>query len=142
MLRAESINGQLEGTIGATTKTQDSNTFVNADDLQISDMGSMGNFMGGKRNSRDENMTQMPNNKNNNRPQMQNNKQSFSNSRPEINMDKNSNNQKPQNFGGNRENSEMPRGFDSTTLKLLTVYIGILIGGLVIVTCFTRRRKK
>ena len=197
MLRAESINGQLEGSIGATTDTQDSNTFVNAEDLQISDMGSMGNFMGGKRNSRDENMTQMPNNKNNNRPQMQNNKdndisqipnnrnenasqmpnnrnenvpqtpnngnndtsqmpnnrdtnrpqmqnnkQSFSNNRPEMNMDKNSNNQTPQNFGGNRENSEMPLGFDSTTLKLLTVYIGILIGGLVIVTCFTRRRKK
>ena len=201
MLRAESINGQLEGSIGATTDTQDSNTFVNAEDLQISDMGSMGNFMGGKRNSRDENMTQMPNNKNNNRPQMQNNKdndisqipnnrnenasqmpnnrnenvpqtpntkdndtsqmpnnrdnnrpqmqnnkdnnkQSFSNSRPEMNMDKNSNNQKPQNFGGNRKNSEMPGRSNNTNLKLLVLCIGILVGGLVIVTCFTRRRKK
>ena len=146
MLRAESINGQLEGSIGATTDTQDSNTFVNAGDLQISDMGSMGNFMGGKRNSMNENMPQMPNNRDNNRPQMQNNKdnnkQSFSNSRPEMNMDKNSNNQKPQNFGGNRENSEMPGRSNNTNLKLLVLCIGILVGGLVIVTCFTRRRKK
>ena len=58
MLRAKSISGQLDGSIGATNDTQDSSTLVNADDLQISDMGSMGNFMGGD-------MPQMPNDKGN-----------------------------------------------------------------------------
>ena len=47
MLRAESIRGQLDGNIGAITDTQDISTLVNADDLQISDMGTMDNFMGG-----------------------------------------------------------------------------------------------
>lgn len=41
LLRAESITKQLDGTIGSTSDTQDTSTFVNADDIQISDMGSM-----------------------------------------------------------------------------------------------------
>jgi len=47
LLRAESISGQLEGTIGATSDTQESDTLIDAGDLQINDMGSMGNAMGG-----------------------------------------------------------------------------------------------
>ena len=48
LLRAESITKQLEGTIGSTSDTQDTSTFVNADDIQISDMGSMnGDGQGG-----------------------------------------------------------------------------------------------
>lgn len=42
LLRAESIRGQLDGTIGVTSETQNSDTFIDAGDLQISDMGSMG----------------------------------------------------------------------------------------------------
>ena len=49
MLRAESIRGQLDGSIGATTDTQNSSTLVNADNLQINDMGTMDNFSGVKR---------------------------------------------------------------------------------------------
>lgn len=51
ILRAESIRKQLDGSIGKTTDTQDRSTFVNADDLQISAMGSMGRSMGGDRTS-------------------------------------------------------------------------------------------
>ena len=47
LLRAESIRGQLDGTIGATSKTQNSDTFIDAGDLQITDMGSMDNGMKG-----------------------------------------------------------------------------------------------
>mgnify|MGYP002771337946 CR=1 FL=1 len=48
LLRAKSIQGQLEGTIGSTTETQtDKNGFIDAGNIQISDMGSMGDF-GGK----------------------------------------------------------------------------------------------
>ncbi len=47
LLRAESITGQLDGAIGSTSDTQDDDTLIDAGDLQIADMGSMGNTMGG-----------------------------------------------------------------------------------------------
>ena len=47
LLRAESIRGQLDGIIGATSKTRNSDTFIDAGDLQITDMGSMDNGMKG-----------------------------------------------------------------------------------------------
>ncbi|TGY98357.1 spore coat protein CotH [Petralouisia muris] len=48
LLRAESITGQLNGTIGLTSDTQKSDTLVDAGDLQITDMGSMNHAMGGR----------------------------------------------------------------------------------------------
>jgi len=42
MLRAESVCGQLEGKIGATSETQEADTLIDAGDMQITDMGSMG----------------------------------------------------------------------------------------------------
>ncbi len=48
LLRAQSISGQLDGTIGSTSDTQDSSTLVDASNLQISDMGSMNNNAGGQ----------------------------------------------------------------------------------------------
>lgn len=47
LLRAESIRGQLNGSIGSTSDTQDESTFVDTGDLEISDMGSMNHSMGG-----------------------------------------------------------------------------------------------
>lgn len=41
LLRAESVRGQLDGSIGSTADTQAPGTFIDADNLQISDMGSM-----------------------------------------------------------------------------------------------------
>lgn len=49
LLRAESIRGQLDGTIGSTSDTQQSDTLIDAGDLQINDMGSMDNTMNGRR---------------------------------------------------------------------------------------------
>lgn len=46
LLRAESIEGQLNGTIGSTSETQKNETLIDAGDLQISDMGTMQNSMG------------------------------------------------------------------------------------------------
>lgn len=67
ILRAESIAGQLDGSIGTTGDTQDSNTFIKAENLQIDDMGSMGNMKGGDKmpmdgdkRLMDDNMPQMP----------------------------------------------------------------------------------
>ncbi|MDO4311938.1 MAG: CotH kinase family protein [Eubacteriales bacterium] len=47
LLRAESINGQLDGAIGSTSDTQSSDTLIDAGSLTISDMGSMNGGMGG-----------------------------------------------------------------------------------------------
>lgn len=48
ILRAESVSGQLDGTIPATTEGQTgSNALVDASSVTISDMGSMGRGMGG-----------------------------------------------------------------------------------------------
>ena len=49
LLRAESVSGQLDGTIPSTSDGQsvDSSTLIDASELNVSDMGSMGNTMGG-----------------------------------------------------------------------------------------------
>jgi len=47
MLRAKSIRGQLHGEIGVTSDTQEGNTLIDAKELTISDMGSMGMGMNG-----------------------------------------------------------------------------------------------
>ncbi len=41
LLRAESIEAQLNGTIGSTSETQDPSTLIETGDMQISDMGEM-----------------------------------------------------------------------------------------------------
>lgn len=48
LLRAESVNGQLDGTIPSTSdgQSEDNSTLIDAGDLVISAMGSMGNTMG------------------------------------------------------------------------------------------------
>ena len=46
LLRAESVKGQLNGTIGTTTDTQKSETLIDASDIDVSSMGTMGS-MGG-----------------------------------------------------------------------------------------------
>lgn len=51
LLRAESIKGQLSGEIGSTSETQQSDTLVDAGDINISDMGSMSSA-DGRQNSK------------------------------------------------------------------------------------------
>lgn len=48
LLRAASVDGQLNGTIPSTSEgqAQDSSTLVDASELTVADMGSMGNAMG------------------------------------------------------------------------------------------------
>lgn len=47
-LRAESVKAQLEGIIGSTSDTQDEGELIDAGDIKISDMGSMGAFENGR----------------------------------------------------------------------------------------------
>ncbi|MBO5184631.1 MAG: CotH kinase family protein [Clostridia bacterium] len=62
LLRAKSISGQLDGTIGSTTETQKSDTLIDAGNIQISAMGSMRNTMGGGMNRPGNNMQSSQNN--------------------------------------------------------------------------------
>lgn len=50
LLRAESVKGQLDGTIGSTSDTQKTDTLIDASHINTSDMGSMGGGMGGGMN--------------------------------------------------------------------------------------------
>lgn len=56
LLRAKSVRGQLDGTIGSTSDTQESSSLIDAGDLQISDMGSMMNGAGKDRGRPDDGM--------------------------------------------------------------------------------------
>lgn len=47
LLRAESVKGQLNGTIGSTSATQKEETLIDASHINTSDMGSMGGGKGG-----------------------------------------------------------------------------------------------
>ena len=97
LLRAESISGQLEGTIGATSDTQKSETLIDAGDLQINDMGSMGNTMGGGKDKF---------NGNTQKPQTDNNADSNSKENSDT-----GNTTTPQMPGGNMQSGQMPGGF-------------------------------
>lgn len=55
LLRAESVNAQMSGIIASTSDDQDKETFIDASNLSISDMGSMG---GGINFSADQSETQ------------------------------------------------------------------------------------
>lgn len=50
LLRGESVQAQLEGSLGSTSQTQKDSDLVNADHLNLSDMGSMGDGFGGDQN--------------------------------------------------------------------------------------------
>lgn len=73
LLRAESVNSQLNGTIASTSDNQDKETFIDASNLSVSDMGSMGGGQGGGMNRPDNNgQGQMPDMKNPNTSDEQN----------------------------------------------------------------------
>lgn len=59
LLRAQSVSAQLDGTIGSTSDTQKNDTLIDAGDIQINDMGSMNNTMGGGKDKLNGN-TQKP----------------------------------------------------------------------------------
>ncbi|MGN1399762.1 MAG: CotH kinase family protein [Erysipelotrichaceae bacterium] len=65
LLRAESVNAQLNGTIASTSDQQDNETLIDASALSISDMGSMDGGQGGGMDRPDQNgQGQMPENGN------------------------------------------------------------------------------
>ena len=49
LLRAQSISEQLKGTIGSTSDTQESDSLINADNINVNEMGSMKNSDGNEK---------------------------------------------------------------------------------------------
>lgn len=60
LLRAESISGQLNGTIGSTSDTQSTDTLIDAGEMVITDMGSMNNTMDRGGMTKPDDAMQMP----------------------------------------------------------------------------------
>ena len=106
LLRAKSISGQLDGTIGSTSDTQETDTLIDAGYMQIDAMGSMGNMMGGN--------MQRPQNDGNSSDDSESsdNNSSGNNGMPQM-PGGFGGGQMPDNFGG----GQMPGGFDGGQMQ-------------------------
>ncbi len=103
LLRAESISGQLDGSIGSTSDAQEQSTLVDASSLQISDMGTMGNDAGGGGAGGDA--PQMPDNNGDNAPP----------DLPTGGFDGNFDGTPPTKPGGDTTGSDTTTSFDSSS---------------------------
>lgn len=83
LLRAESVKGQLDGSIGSTSDTQKTETLIDADSLNISDMGSMGD-MGGKGGFGDKQRPQGDSENQTDKPESENSDENSNSSRPQM----------------------------------------------------------
>jgi len=132
-LRAESISGQLNGTIGSTSDTQKSETLIDAGDMQINDMGSMGNTVGGGKDQFNGDMqkpqtdTQKPSNQ---MPQMQGGFGGGQMQRPDGNTPPDNNGQ------------IQPQGGNAAFEPLIAVGISVLVLALGLMFAFTYKRRK
>ncbi len=102
LLRAESISGQLSGTIGSTSDAQSADTLIDSGDLKISDMGSMNNSNsepGGGQSAQDGNM-----------PNSSNGSESYPPEKPSSSDTQSSNNSRPTPPDGTNENGSPPQG--------------------------------
>ena len=159
LLRAESVKGQLNGTIGSTSATQVSGTLIDASSLDVSTMGTMGgkgggmNFPGGDMqkpsgdSASDRPSTQPDSSENSgsSRPQMPggfggNMPPGFSDGMPDMSG---GNMERPE--GGSRLNSEQsPSQTQSVISTSFIIMIGVsaavLVLGLVFALLYKRRK--
>lgn len=132
VLRAESISGQLEGTIGSTSDTQSRDTLIAADGITISDMGTMNMGMeGGRDRPQSEDTDSMEFGKNGGqRPEEV---------RPAMNMERD----RPQ--GGDTDRMEFgPQSWQNGSNTAFWIWIAasaaVLAFGLVFANLFVRRK--
>lgn len=146
-LRAESVSGQLNGTIPATSEGQKSDTsfLIDASSIQISDMGGMQNGRGGMPNGNPgmpNGNNEMPNGNN----EMPNGNFEFPN-RPDNMQDRNQDAQPvmvQKLKGQDRLNpffqQTVTSSLDSTTWILLGICVVVLVLGSIFAFCYGRRR--
>ena len=166
LLRAESVKGQLNGTIGSTSATQKEETLIDASHINTSDMGSMGGGKGGfdgnmqrpqsssdsstnseasaETSSDEYDPTENNNGSSNSRPQMPGD---FGGMSPEFSggesSDKqNSQTQRPDgNFPDRGQSQSQPQSMISaSSLVMIGVSVLILCLGIVVALNFKRRK--
>ena len=119
-LRAESVKGQLDGTIPSTSDGQsaDSSALIDTADLNVSDMGSMGGGGGGFGGFGDKNSGRSDNTKGEtdlNLTNMSNTQPQRGNMPEGFDPSKIQNGDMPEGFDpSNMQNGDMPQGFDGS----------------------------
>lgn len=136
LLRAESISGQLDGTIGSTSDTQESDTLIDAGEMQINDMGSMGSTMGGDKNKFNSDI-QKPQTDNN---ATEDNSSDDSNANDNNSSGNNGIPQMPGNFGGGQMQSQGQNTISDSSWIVIGVSVLVLALGLVLAFTFKRRK--
>lgn len=166
LLRAQSVKGQLNGTIGSTSATQKEETLIDASHINTSDMGSMGGGKGGfdvniqrpqsssdsstnseasaETSSDEYDSAENNNGSSNSRPQMPGD---FGGMSPEFSggesIDKqNSQTQRPDgNFPDRGQSQSQPQSMISaSSLVMIGVSVLILCLGIVVALNFKRRK--
>lgn len=170
LLRAESVKGQLGGTIGTTSATQKNETLIDASHINTSDMGSMGGGKGGfggnmqrpqsssDSSTNSEASAETPsdeydpaennNGSSNSRPQMPGDfgggARPGSNNRENYNTQGNSNSQMQRpdgNFPDRGQSQAQPQSMISvSSLVMIGVSVLILCLGIVVALNFKRRK--
>lgn len=165
LLRAESVKGQLNGTIGSTSATQKEETLIDASHINISDMGSMGGGKGGfdgnmqrpqssfdsstnseasaETSSDEYDSAENNNGSSNSRPQM-------SGTRPESNNGENDNTQgnsssqmqRPDGNSPNKGQSQVQQQSMISASSLVTIGVSVLVLGLGLVFALKYKRRK
>lgn len=159
LLRAESVKGQLDGTIGSTSATQKTETLIDASHINTNDMGSMGGGFGGnmqkpqsgtntKTPSGETDTTENNNGSSNSRPQMPGNfgggTSPESNNGENVKAEENSNGhmQKPDgSFSDRGQSQSQPQSMISAS-SLVMIGISILALGLGIVFALRYKRRR
>ncbi len=165
LLRAQSVKGQLGGTIGTTSATQKNETLIDASHINTSDMGSMGGGFGGGMKKPQSNTDISTNNdssaekpssesdaaesnNSNSRPQMPGNfgggARPGSNNRENDNTQGNSSSQMQRpdrNFPDRGQSQSQPQSIISVS-SLATIIASILILGFGIVFVLKYKRKR
>lgn len=165
LLRAQSVKGQLNGTIGTTSATQKNETLIDASHINTSDMGSMGGGKGGfdgnmqrpqsssdsstnseasaETSSDEYDPAENNNGSSTSRPQMPGD---FGGMSPEFSggesSDKqNSQTQRPDgNFPDRGQSQSQPQSMISASLVMIGVSVLILCLGIVVALNFKRRK--
>ncbi len=166
LLRAESVKGQLGGTIGTTSATQKNETLIDASHINTSDMGSMGGGKGGfdgnmqrpQSSSDSSTNSEAPAETSSDEYDPAENNNGSSNSRPQMPGDfggmspefsggessdkQNSQTQRPDgNFSDRGQSQSQPQSMISaSSLVMIGVSVLILCLGIVVALNFKRRK--
>ncbi len=170
LLRAESIRGQLDGTIGSSSATQEADTLIDASHINTGDMGSMGmgggmNMPGGdmqrpqsgnnsegdsaENGSGDDSASDMPDNGSQNGSPSVNSPDSFmqngafpgfSGGKMPQTGSSDMGQMSAPDSGGMPGGNMQPQGADSSSTGLILISIAVLALGLIIAFAYKRRK--